>query len=112
MKTSQQKSLLSLHYPSLLKHMFIGAFTALVLMLLLILSVEQPDPAWSKYWMIRPIVVIFMAGAAGGFFYSVMKPFRMRPGWKGFLAKFICLFVYIVGIWMGSILGLDGTLWN
>lgn len=40
MKTSQQKSLLPIHYPSLLKHMFIGAFIALVLMLLLLFSVD------------------------------------------------------------------------
>lgn len=98
--------------PSLLKRMFIGAGIALVPISLLLISVDAANPAWGPYWMIRPLIVVPMAGAAGGAFFHLMSPFRYQGGWKKITAVFICFIVFIFCLWIGTVLGLDGTLWN
>jgi hypothetical protein len=48
----------------------------------------------------------------GGLFYYIMGPLRYQGGWKKIIAVTISLIVYFIGLWMGTILGLDGTLWD
>jgi hypothetical protein len=58
-------------------------------------------------------VVVTLAGAAGGaFFYFLMDRLGSRGGWKKALAITLSLLIYVVGLWMGTVLGLAGTLWN
>ncbi|WP_339611343.1 potassium transporter KefB [uncultured Planktosalinus sp.] len=112
MKSSNTSSPFSFDKASFIKHVVIGALIALVLMVLLLSGVNEPKPEWSAYWKVRPLLIISLAGSAGGAFFSIMKPLRQKSGWSGFAAYFICFLVYIIGLWMGSVLGLDGTLWN
>lgn len=98
--------------PSALKFAAIGAGLALLLIVIFLTGVNNPDPAWGKYWMIRPLVVVPLAGATGGLFYAFMGRYRQEGGWKAIAATALGLLVYVIGLWMGSVLGLDGTLWN
>lgn len=109
---SYSKSRLNFNKQSLIKFALIGGFIALALVLLFLSGVNHPNPEWPTYWKIRPIVVISLAGATGGTFFSIMKPLRQKKGWSGFAAYFICLLVFFIGLWMGAVLGFNGTLWN
>lgn len=102
--TSQRKS------PA--KPVLIGAGIGLLLISIFLLGVNNPDPSWPKLWMLRPLAIVPMAGAAGGFFYYLMNPLRRKGGWNAILANVLSILVFIIGLWMGSILGLDGTLWD
>ena len=111
-----QRNLIS-HYinpASLAKRMMIGAGIALFLIGLFLLGDgDLPvNPEWPKYWFIRPFIVVPIAGAMGAAFSCLLDDLRHQGGWKQAFALFFSLFVYIVAIWLGTVFGLDGTLWN
>ena len=101
-----------IHPFTLAKRMLLGAGIALVPLTLLLLQVEEPDPAWPKLWMLRPLIIVPLAGAMGGLFYYLMNYLFHLQGWRKILVNILCLVVYLVGIWMGTVLGLNGTLWH
>ncbi len=100
------------HPASMVKRMLQGAAIALVPITLLLLSVDEPNPAWPEYWMVRPLIVVPIAGAMGGLFYYLMDHLRYEGGWKKVLAILLSVIVYCFILWIGTILGLDGTLWD
>jgi hypothetical protein len=97
---------------SMSKRMLLGASIALILIILFLLPVENPKPDWGKFWMIKPLVVVPLAGAFGGLFYHLLTPMRSKGGWKKLLANVFSFIVYIFVLWIGTVLGLNGTLWN
>lgn len=97
---------------SYLKPMLIGALIAFLLMTLFLSGVNHEKPEWGLYWKIRPLLMAPFAGACGGLFYFLMEPLRRQGGWKMAASLFLCLMVYVFGLWMGTVLGLLGTLWN
>lgn len=112
MTTSPNTTNQNIHGASLTKRMLQGASIALVLIALFLSTVRNPDPSWPKLWMLRPLVVVPIAGALGGVFYYFMDHFRYMGGWKKIAAHFISLIGYLFLLWIGTVLGLDGTLWN
>lgn len=62
--------------------------------------------------MIKPLIIVPLAGAIGGIFYYVMDHLRYNGGWKLILANILSLIAYSIGLWLGIVLGLDGTFWN
>ena len=94
------------------KPVLTGAAIALTLISALLLTVKDPNPEWPKLWILRPLIIVPIAGAMGGLFYYIMGPLRYQGGWKKIIAVTISLIVYFIGLWMGTILGLDGTLWD
>ena len=96
----------------LVKRVLIGAGIALVLILLLILSVDEPKPEWHRTWWIRPMVVTPLAGAGGGLFFHFMFELGKEGTWKKIIVTLIGIIGYVIALWMGTVLGLAGTLWN
>ena len=88
-----------------------GAAIGLVLMALFLMGVEG-DPAWGEYWKLRPMMVTPIAGAMGGGFFHFMDYIGREGGWKRIFCSFIGILGFIIALWLGSVLGLDGTLWN
>jgi heme A synthase len=111
MTTSNNLPTPSINWTSMGKRMLVGATIGLVLMTIFLMGVQDPKPEWGKYWMIRPLVVISVAGAMGAaFFYFVTAMFP--TGSKRVLATILGIVVFIIGLWLGSVAGLDGTLWD
>lgn len=94
------------------KRMLLGAGIALVLITIFLFTVKEPDPAWGKYWMIRPLLVMTFAGAMGGLCNYVIMNFRSLIGLNKSKAILLSLTVFIVGLFLGFVLGLNGTLWD
>jgi hypothetical protein len=101
-----------IHKIPVAKLMLLGGGIALFLILLFLLPIKNPNPDWPKFWMVRPIIVVTLAGAIGGVFYFFMDHLRYQGGWKKIAANVVSLLVYLIGLWLGVVLGLDGTLWN
>lgn len=97
---------------SLSKRMLIGAGIALVLILLFLSDVDEPDPNWPKMWKLRPLIIVPIAGALGGAFYYLMDHLFYQGGWRKPLVYLLSLIGYIIALWFGTVLGLVGTLWN
>lgn len=98
--------------PRAVLSMAIGASIGLVLIGIFLAGVQQPDPAWSRWWMLRPLLVVPAAGALAGLFYHSVQPQRFGSFGGRLLAWLVCLLVLLIGLWMGAVVGLDGTLWN
>jgi hypothetical protein len=95
-----------------IKPMLLGAGIALLLIIVFLSGVDDPNPAWPKFWMARPLIVVPLAGATGGAIWALLRPMRQKGGWIKVAAYLLGIVVFIVGLWMGAVLGLDGTLWN
>ncbi len=102
----------SIHRATMGKRMLQGAAIAFLVITIFLLGIKNPDPAWGKYWMIRPLIIVPLAGAMGGAFYYFMDQLRSKGGWVKVFAVIAGIIGYIIALWMGSILGLDGTLWD
>ncbi|RNI23553.1 potassium transporter KefB [Rufibacter latericius] len=102
-----QKSDLS----SFVKPMVVGAVIAFAVISLFVFGVDHPNPAWGKFWMIRPLIITPLAGAMGGAFYSHLNQLSSR-GFNKTVAILLGMVVYIIGLWLGIVLGLAGTMWN
>jgi len=81
----------------------------LVITVFLVPAHTQSD--WGRFWMLRPLIVTPFAGAMGGLFFSIMEN-RYKSGWKRAVAIILSILVFIVGLWLGIVLGLAGTLWD
>ena len=99
---------------SLFNKMVVGGSFALILINIYLLKAGEPDPAWgwNDFWMIRPLLIVPITGAMGGAFFHLMEPVKRQGGWKRGLALVVSILVYIIGFWMGFVLGLHGTYWD
>jgi len=100
------------HAGSLGKRMLQGGGIAFLLIALFLLGAGEPNPAWPKLWMVKPLIIVPFAGAMGGVFYYFMDHLRYQGGWRKILAHILSLVVYIFGLWIGTVLGLNGTMWH
>lgn len=99
------------HSLSLVKPMLVGAFIAFLVISFFVFGVDRTNPAWGKFWMIRPLIITPLAGAMGGAFYAFMN-YHAARGFNRTLAILLSIVVYLVGLWLGTVLGLAGTMWN
>ena len=95
-----------------IKKMLPGALIGLVIISLFLFSVEEPNPIWGKQWMIKPLIIVPLSGALGSLFFYSMKLLRSQNKWKNVLTILLSLIVFVIILWLGIVLGLDGTLWN
>ncbi len=103
--TSQQPS-------SLAKRMIIGAAIGLLFISYFLISVDQPPASWGKFWMIQPLFMVPFAGAMGGLCNYFIMQYHERFGIHKVVAAIISVVVFLIGLWMGIVLGLNGTMWN
>jgi hypothetical protein len=97
---------------SLGKRMLIGAWIGLLLISLFLLTAGEPDPEWGTLWRVRPLIVVTFAGAMGGLCNYLIMRFHNQFGVNRIIAMMLSGIVFIVGLWLGTVLGLDGTYWN
>jgi len=97
----------SLHLKGII---LIGACLALLVSILFVSSVHQAPVNWGKYWMVRPLIVLPIAGAAGGFLFYYIS--RLKNGRFLILLTLLGALIYLVSLWLGTVLGFAGTLWN
>ena len=100
------------HPISLGKLMLIGAAVGFAVIAVFVFGVRHPNPEWGQYWMIRPLIITPLAGATGGVFFYMMDYFRTQGGRKKVAANVVSFLVCMIGLWMGVILGLAGTMWH
>lgn len=106
-----QNFLAGVNKPALAKSMIIGAAIGLLFITLFLFGVNG-KVEWGQYWKIRPMLMVPFAGAIGGLCFYVLNYFRSLFGWNKFVIYFISLIIFVIGLWMGTVLGLVGTLWN
>ncbi len=104
-----------LHKPktrSMLLNALMGFIVGLGFIALFISGVDQPNPEWGRFWMLRPLIVTPVVSGIGGIALLLPDILGLKTPWKRILGIFGGLLLFIIALWMGIILGLDGTLWN
>lgn len=92
--------------------MLVGAGIGLLVISFFLLTAGGGDPAWGRLWMIRPLILVPFAGAMAGLCNYIILHYRHLVGLNKAVAIILSVIVSIVGLWMGIVLGLDGTMWN
>jgi hypothetical protein len=100
------------HPASVIKRMLSGAWIGLILILFFLIGAGEPDPNWPKLWWIKPLLLVPAAGALGGLFYYNMDYLRAQGGWREAGAYILSLIVFLIVLWLGIVLGLNGTMWD
>ncbi len=94
------------------KRMLAGAAIGLVIISFFVFTVDEPNPDWGKYWIIRPLIVTPLAAAFGILSFYLKDFFQPQSKVMNAFLLILSTLAFIVALWMGIILGLDGTLWN
>lgn len=111
--TSSEKSFIdSINFQQLFIRAIPGAIIGLGLIIFFLATADKADPAWGRYWMIRPLLVVPIAAGGGSAFSYFLEPLRKKGGWKMVLALLLSVLVFVIALWLGIVVGLDGTYWN
>jgi hypothetical protein len=105
-------SIRQINLASVIKRMLIGAFIGFAIISFFVFSVKNPNPNWGSLWMIRPLIVTPLFGAVGMLFFYSPILFQIQVSWKKIITLIFSALAFIFCLWVGIILGLDGTLWN
>lgn len=95
-----------------LKRVLIGTAIGLAVILFFVLRVNPNHPDWGQYWLVQPLIVTPLAGAAAGACNHFLDFLRKQGASQKIVANVLAVLIYIVGLWMGIVLGLHGTMWN
>jgi hypothetical protein len=94
------------------KPVLIGAAIGLILISLFLISAGKPDHSWPMFWRLRPLIIVPLAGAMGGVFYYFMDYLGCQGKMNKTVGVVLSLIVFIIGLWLGGVLGLAGTYWH
>ena len=97
---------------SLPVRMLIGAAIGLFLICFFLITAGNPNPMWPKLWIIRPLIIVPLAGAMGGLCNYYIVHYHSMIGLNKTIAIILSGIIFIIGLWLGIVLGLDGTYWN
>lgn len=95
-----------------LKSFLGGAIIGVTLVALYLAGADAPDPDWHALWWLRPLIVVGLAGAAAGFCFNVLTVWQTRNGWSRWPIYLLSALIALVAIWLGFVLGFNGTYWN
>lgn len=110
--TTKSIQIFGIPFNAILQNMIFGFVIGLIMICAMVFSVNDPDPAWGVYWKIRPMIVtpvITAFGACSFFLKNIVHP---KEASMKLLIFILSLLGFIMSFWIGTILGLDGTLWN
>jgi len=97
---------------SLAKHLIFGGILGLAVISFFVFGVDNPKPEWGTFWKLKPLLVTPMAGAAAGGVFYFLNHVGSQRGWAKALTVIAGIVIGFIGLWMGVILGLNGTMWN
>lgn len=97
---------------SLITRMLIGGGIGLIVISLFLSGTGEPNPEWGKFWMLRPLIIVPIATAFGSLSFYSIDFVGSQGTLKRVLAFAFSIISFVISLWLGIVLGLDGTLWN
>lgn len=95
---------------SFIKCLLMGAGIGFILIAAFLFSAGEGNPEWGN-WLVKPLIIVPFAGSVGGAFYYFMTQHFIKGG-RRILATVISVIVFFSCLWIGTVLGLNGTYWN
>ena len=97
---------------SLFRHLLSGWAIGLLITTLMIFSADEFKPEWGEWWMLKPLIITPLAAAAGMLAFYLRNYFSPTSGLGKITVFAISMVLFLAVLWMGIVLGFDGTLWN
>jgi hypothetical protein len=96
----------------LTKYILFGALVGLAIISTFVFGVNNPNPEWGSYWRIRPLIITPVSGAAAGAVFYFADYIGAQRGWPKAVTVALSVVISVIGLWMGTVLGLAGTMWD
>lgn len=97
---------------TLLKRMLLGALIGLAAISLFVFGVDDPDPSWPANWRIRPLLVTPLVTAFGILSFYLKDIIGVKGDWPKIFLFLVSAVLFLISLWLGTVLGLDGTMWD
>ena len=97
---------------TLFKRMLLGALIGFLLISLFVFRIDNPNPSWPSNWRIRPLIVTPLASALGILSFYLSDIVGVKGDWPRIFLFFISVILFLISLWLGTVLGLAGTMWN
>lgn len=97
---------------SVIRTMLIGGTLGLLLISFFVFSVKHPNPEWGNYWRVKPLIITPLAAAFGSLIFFSSEFVSNQSNGIKIVVKILSVFAFIIALWLGIVLGLNGTLWN
>jgi hypothetical protein len=98
--------------PRLTRFVLLGAMIGLAIISFFVFGFGQQNPEWPDNWRIRPLLVVPLAGAVAGLSSYFTVTFGTRLRLNKIVMWILAILVPLFALWIGIILGLDGTMWD
>lgn len=97
---------------SLAKRMLIGAGIGMAIIAFFVLPVKHPKAEWGQLWMLKPFIITPLSGAMAGLLAHFMAQSGNTNAWNKTLTFLLTAIICVICLWLGIVLGLNGTLWD
>lgn len=97
---------------SILVRMFLGALIGFLIISFFVFGVDNPSPSWPVNWRIRPLIITPIAGAFGILSFYLSDILGTKNELVRVFLIFISSILFLISLWLGTVLGLVGTMWN
>ncbi|MDA3614427.1 LrgB family protein [Polluticaenibacter yanchengensis] len=94
------------------KTMLTGLVTGLVIISLFVFTVNNPKPEWGNNWRMQPLLLTPLVVAFGSLVFFANRIFQPQNKTVKTLLLIGSIIAFVFSIWIGIIIGLNGTLWN
>lgn len=94
------------------KTMVIGLIFGLAIISLFVFTVSSPKEEWGNNWRMQPLILTPMIVAFGSLAFLANRIFKPQTKTAKTLLLIASIIAFIFSIWIGIVIGLNGTLWN
>lgn len=92
--------------------MLLGAAIGFAIISVFVFSVDNPNPDWGKFWRVRPLIVTPLFASFGILSFYLKNYMRPKGQFMTVLVFLFSTLVFLFVLWFGTVMGLDGTLWD
>lgn len=95
----------------LINKMLLSATIGIIIAGSFVYSNTPYNDNWGHLWFIKPLILIPLSGSVGGALYYLFTRYMQNvlPKWLLFAVGTL---LFGISLWVGTILGLNGTYWN
>ena len=97
---------------SFAKRMSIGFAIGLVIISIFVFGAPNPNPEWGPYWRVKPLILTPLISSLGILWLYLPSFVNTKSKIKSGILMIISIMVFIASLWIGLVLGLNGTMWN
>lgn len=94
------------------RNMLIGALVGLAVISFFIFPVDSPNPEWGANWRVKPLIITPLTTAFASLVFFTKDLLQPKTTALKAVIMVLSTLAFFIALWLGIVLGLDGTLWN